>query len=483
MVNCAGETTLMNTANPEGVIARVPHALQNAVQDREARLPFRVKFGFGVGDFALNLYWQATTLYLLYYYTDVAGLSPVVAGWIFAGAMLWDAFCDPIAGYIANRTRSRWGRYRPYLLFGCVPLALSFVAMFVPAYVGGAGMLALVLGTHVVFRTTYTVLSMPYNALMATLTHSSQEWGGLAAYRMICASSAALLVALSTLKLVAIFGQGNEQRGFLMAMAVYAAISIPVFGFTFFSTQEREMPDAHGITLREAWAVIVRNRAFLLVAGMTVALAAAGTFLSKTLPYVLKYGLHREDLIGAALGMFTMQAFIAIPFWAWVMRRSSKRTVALCGGGLGMFGYAVLGGVGVQDVALLFGLLGLLGFAGAASVLAVWAMVPDTVEYGEWHTGGRGEGVIFGAFSFAQKGALAIAVAGIGHLLGAMGFVANQPQSQAAIDGMQTMLWLAPMALQGMGLLFAFFYPLSPQAYQHMLAVLRQRRAGQSVPR
>lgn len=93
-------------------------------------------------------------------------------------------------------------------------------------------------------------------------------------------------------------------------------------------------------------------------------------------------------MIGAALGMFTMQAFIAIPFWAWVMRHSSKRTVALCGGGLGMFGYAVLGGVGVQDVALLFGLLGVLGFAGAASVLAVWAMVPDTVEYGEWHTGG-----------------------------------------------------------------------------------------------
>ncbi|WP_370681928.1 MFS transporter [Comamonas sp. GB3 AK4-5] len=468
----------MNTVNPDLAIAQAPPATQATVQEGSGRLPFRVRFGFGVGDFAFNLYWQATTLYLLYYYTDVAGLSPVVAGWMFGAAMLWDAFCDPVAGYIANRTSSRWGRYRPYLLFGCVPLALSFVAMFVPAYAGGANLLAWVLGTHVLFRTTYTALSMPYNALMATLTHNSQERGSLAAYRMVCASSAALLVALSTLKLVQLFGQGDERLGFLLVMALYALISIPVFLFTFFSTRESARPDTHGITVREALSVVLCNRAFLLVCGMTVALAAASAFLSKTLPYVLKYGLHREDLIGPALGIAAVQAFISIPFWAWVMRRRSKRLVALCGGGIGMLGYAVLGWVGIQDVALLLGLLGLLGFAGSASVLAVWAMVPDTVEYGEWRTGVQGEGTIFGVFSFAQKAALAIAVAGIGHLLGAVGFVANQPQSQVATDGIQTMLWLAPMVLQSMGVLCAFFYPISPSAHQHMLGALRQRRKG-----
>ncbi|KAF7962878.1 hypothetical protein AWV80_16250 [Cupriavidus sp. UYMU48A] len=140
----------MTAANPDSAIAQAPLALPGAARDGGARLPLRTKFGFGVGDFAFNLYWQATTLYLLYYYTDVVGLSPVAAGWIFGGAMLWDALCDPVAGYIANRTRSRWGRYRPYLLFGCVPLALSFVAMFLPNAARGASLLAFVLDTHVV---------------------------------------------------------------------------------------------------------------------------------------------------------------------------------------------------------------------------------------------------------------------------------------------------------------------------------------------
>ncbi|SOY67111.1 MFS transporter [Cupriavidus taiwanensis] len=472
----------MTAANPDSVMAQAPLVPPVAAQTGGGRLPLRTKLGFGIGDLAFNLYWQATTLYLLYYYTDVVGLSPVTAGWIFGGAMLWDALCDPVAGYVANRTRSRWGRYRPYLLFGCVPLALSFVAMFIPTSAQGASLVAFVLGTHVVFRTTYTVLSMPYNSLMATLTNNSQERGSLAAYRMICASSAGMLVALATLKLVHVFGQADERQGFLVAMALYAAISLPVFLFTFFSTKERIQPDVHGITVREALAVVVRNRAFLLICGMTVALTAAGTFLSKTLPYVLKYGLHREDLIGPALGTVAVQVFIAIPFWAWVMRRTSKRLVALSGGCIGMLGYAALGWTGATGIGVLFGVLGLIGFASAASLLATWAMIPDTVEYGEWRTGVRGEGTIFGVFSFAQKGALAIAVGGVGHLLGAVGFVANQPQSQAATDGIRAMLWLAPIALLGIAMLLAFFYPISPSAHQHMLGELRLRRAASGMP-
>lgn len=452
------------------------------VQDRDGRLALRTKFGFGIGDFAFNLYWQATTLYLLYYYTDVVGLSPVTAGWIFGGAMLWDAFCDPVAGYVANRTRTRWGRYRPYLLFGCVPLAISFVAMFLPTGATGIGLLAFVLCTHVLFRTTYTVLSMPYNALMATLTNDSRERGSLAAYRMICASTAGLIVALSTLKLVHIFSPTDEKHGFLVVMSVYAVASLPVFLFTFFSTEERARPDAHMLSARDAMAVVLRNRAFLLICGMTIALSAAGTFLSKTLPYVLKYALHREDLIGPAMGVVALQVFIAIPFWAWVMRRTSKRLVALCGGSLGIFAYAFLGWLGTPGVNVFLLLLGVIGFASAATLLATWAMIPDTVEYGEWRTGIRGEGTIFGVVAFAQKGALAIAVGGVGHLLGAVGFIANQPQTQPAIDGMWAMLWQGPMALLGIGMLFAFCYPVSLGTHAQILSDLRLRRAASGSP-
>ncbi|MCY0854095.1 MFS transporter [Cupriavidus sp. D39] len=468
----------MTAANLDAVGSQTASAPSALIQEQDGRLPLRTKIGFGIGDFAFNLYWQATTMYLLYYYTDVVGLSPATAGWIFGGAMLWDALCDPVAGYIANRTRTRWGRYRPYLLFGCVPLAASFVAMFFPTGAMGTGLLAFVMGTHMLFRTTYTVLSMPYNALMATLTNDSRERGSLAAYRMVCASTAGLVVALSTLKLVHIFGPADEKQGFLVVMTLYAVVSLPVFLLTFFSTRERVQPDAHAPSVRDALAVVLRNRAFLLVCGMGVALSAAGTFLSKTLPYVLKYALHREDLIGLALGVVALQVFIAIPFWAWVMRRTSKRLVALTGGCLGIGTYALLGGLGTPSVSVFLLLLGVIGFASAATLLAMWAMIPDTVEYGEWRTGIRGEGTIFGVIAFAQKGALAIAVGGVGHSLGAVGFIANQAQAQAAIDGMWAMLWQGPMVLLAIGVLFAFFYPISPGAHRGILSDLRQRRTA-----
>lgn len=455
--------------------AALPASLAPA-QERTENLPFRTKFGFGVGDFAFNLYWETTTLYLLYYYTDVLGLSPIIAGWIFGGAMLWDAFCDPVAGYIANRTRSRWGRYRPYLLFGCIPLAISFVTMFIPTSAQGASLVALVLGSHMLFRSSYTVLSMPYNALMATLTDDSRERGSLAAYRMLCAKAAGLFVALSTLELVHVFSPADEKHGFLMVMILYAVLSLPVFLFTFFATKERTQPDAHTISVRDALAVVLHNRALLLVCGMACALSATGTFLSKTLPYVMKYALLREDLIGLAVGIVTLQAFITIPFWAWVMRRTSKRLVALSGGLLGICTYAVLGWLGTPSITALLFLLAIIGFASAATMLAMWAMIPDSVEYGEWRTGVRGEGTIFGVFAFTLKSSLAIAVGGVGHLLDAVGFIANQPQTPAAISGIWAMLWQGPITLLCIAMLFAFFYPVSPAAHAQIRGALRQRQ-------
>jgi len=456
-----------------------PGALAAAqVQARGGVLSLRQKIGFGIGDFAFNLYWQATTLYLLYYYTDVQGLSPVTAGWVFGGAMLWDAVCDPIAGYIANRTRTRWGRYRPYLLFGCIPLALSFTAMFIPNDLQGASLLAFVIATHTLFRTIYTVLSMPYNSLMAMLTDDSRERGSLAAYRMISATTAGVVVALATLKLVHVFGGADAKKGFLLVTLLYATLSVPVFLLTFLSTKERAVPDTHSLTLREAVMVVTRNRAFMLVFGITIAQMASTTFLSKTLPYVFKYGVDREDLIGTALGLIALQAFIAIPFWAWVMRRTSKRTVSLAGACIAILSFCLLGAMGMPSVAALLTLLAFVGFANAAASLSLWAMIPDTVEYGEWATGVRGEGVIFGVVSFAHKAALAVAVGAVGHLLDAIGFVANHVQGQRTIEGLWSMLWKGPLLFSAVAAVLAFLYPISAEVHERIVTSLRQRRSS-----
>lgn len=442
------------------------------------RLPFVRKIGFGVGDFAFNLYWQSTTLYLLYYYTDVVGLSPGIAGAIFGGAMLWDAVFDPVMGFIANHTRTRWGRYRPYLLFGCVPLAVSFVSMFVPNELRGVAQLAFVVSTHALFRTTYTVLSMPYNSLMATLTVDSRERGSLAAYRMLFAATAGVLVALSTLRLVQVFGGGDAKTGFLLVNLLYAAVAVCVFLVTFLATEEAVAPDRHGVTIREAFLVIVKNRAFVIVFGFAILQMTSSTVVSKTLPYVLKYGMHREDLIGWALGAIAIQVFVSIPFWAWVMRRTSKRRVALIGACVTAGCYSVLGATGLPGLGVLLAFLVAIGFGNAAMLLAQWAMIPDTVEYGEWRTGIRGEGVIFGVVALAQKAALALAVGAVGQILEAIGFVANQAQTPRTLDGLWATLWKGPLIFTAMAIVLALLYPVSSDVHERILGILRRRRSG-----
>lgn len=446
------------------------------------RLSVGQKLGFGVGDFAFGFFWQVTQLYLLFYYTDVLGLPPSVAGWVFGAAMLWDAVSDPAMGFIANRTRTRWGRYRPYILFGCIPLAVSFTAMFLPTGLEGAALVMFALATHCIFRTLYTVMSMPYSSLMATLTSDSAERGSLAAYRMAFATGAGLVIAFATLKLVQMFGQGDQQKGFLLVAALYGLLSIPLFLITFATTRETVGGRADPtFTLRAAFGMIVRNHAFLLVCGFTIAHYASVTLIAKTLPYIFKYALGREDLIGTALASLAALVFLCIPCWAWIMRRTSKRTVALAGMAVGTISYSALALTHASSLPLLLIILAGVGIANSAGYLSFWSMMPDTVEYGEWRSDVRGEGVIFGVVSFIQKAGLAGAVAVLGMLLEAAGYVANRPQAAPTLENLYRIASLGPLALVLIAAALIYFYPLSPAAHRSILTELEARREARRL--
>lgn len=204
-------------------------------------LSFGRKVGYGAGDFGFNLFFSTASLYLLYYYTDVLGLPPATAGWIFAVALIWDAVFDPVMGYLASRTRTRWGRYRPYILFGAVPLAASWILIFVPTGLTGTALLLAALAFHVLFRTLYAVVSMPYLALTAVITSDSADRGVLAGVRMAFAATCGLFAAFSTLKFVSAFGGG--QRGFLWTAVLFGALAALIFAVVFASTRERVESD------------------------------------------------------------------------------------------------------------------------------------------------------------------------------------------------------------------------------------------------
>lgn len=168
---------------------------------------------YGGGDLGFNLYWTTVSLYILYYYTDVLGISASAAGLIFLASMLWDAFTDPIMGVIAQRTQTRWGSYRPYIAAGAVPLCLSMMLLFFDPGFKGAALIAYCLAVQVLFRTAYTVANIPYSALASSMTHSSRIRNVLSAWRISLATIGSAFVGYSTLKWVPVLGHGNVSRG------------------------------------------------------------------------------------------------------------------------------------------------------------------------------------------------------------------------------------------------------------------------------
>ncbi len=434
------------------------------------------RIGYGIGDAGFNLFFTTASLYLLFFYTEAMGLPPATAGWVFAAALVWDAVTDPVMGYLASRTRSRWGRYRPWILFGTVPLAASWVLMFVPTGLEGAALTLFALATHMLFRTLYTIVSMPYLSLSAAMTRDSGERGLLAFVRMLSATAMGLLIAFFTLQLVGTLGGGDARTGWLRVGVLYGALATAFLYVVFASTREVAADDGPLPTVRDMARMLRANRAFWVVAGWLLLGSAASTMFGKTLPYWFKYRLGAEASVGPALASITATAMLSIPLWTLVMRRTSKRTVTVLGGLVGLCGYA---GFAVSSGALapaLYASLMVMGLGAGATYLAFWSMVPDTVELGEFRSGVRAEGMVFGIISFVQKAALGVSVGVLGELLAAIGYVANRPQAPETLEAMGRLMLWGPAACGIAGLLLISRYPLDAKLHGRLVAALARRR-------
>lgn len=439
-------------------------------------LPIARRLGYGVGDFGFNLFFTTASLYLLFYYTDVLGLSPSTAGWVFAGALIWDAIFDPVMGYVANRTRTRWGRYRPYLLFGGIPLAASWALIFLPVKLEGAALVLFAASAHIVFRTLYAVVSMPYLALSATMTGDSHERGVLASIRMVAATMCGLFAAFSTLKLVEFFGGGSD--GFFWTAVIYGILAAVIFTIVFASTREiAAAPDEVAPSFSDMIVMLRRNRAFWIVCAAMLAGAFGGTLFSKTLPYYFKYAVERPDLIGPALTALTAAIAISMPVWTAVMRRTSKRIMWLSGAIFSILGYTLLW-FSASDAASMFLPIAIIGFGAGATYLGFWSMMPDTVEFGEWTSGIRSEGAVFGFVSLIQKAALGLAAALLGEVLSAIGYRANASQTPETLEMMRFVMIVSAGSLAVTAAVAISFYPIDRTMHARLqkAILIRKRR-------
>ena len=418
-----------------------------ATAEPAARLGWARITAFGAGDFACNLYWQSISLYLLFYYTDAVGLSAATAGLIYMVASIWDGLIDPVIGAAADRTRTRWGGYRPYILFGAVPLALAFGLLYYRPPLEGTALVAFVLVAHLLFRSLYAAVNVPYAALTARITQDARERATVSGARMLFSTSAAVVVALATQPIArAVTGHTDGARGFFVAACCFAVIATLVLPVVFATTREQVPASAPPLGASRAyWRSVLGNRAFwtlILAGGFMITCMTA---LGKSVLYYFKYYLHDEAGARAALAMSSASGLAIVPFWMLVARRVSKREIwlascAIYAAGLIVFALIDLRAAWQMNVFLVYMQVGTLGLA-----FSYWGILPDTVEYGEWKTGVRAEAFIFGLALLFQKVALGFGAGLFGLALERIGYRPNQVQSPETLHGLKLIMVGLPL--------------------------------------
>ena len=276
------------------------------------------RLGYAIGIYGVFLAWMTVALYLLYFYTDVMGLSLAHAGLIFLIASMWDAVTDPLMGWLIERGRSRWGKYRPYLLFAAVPFAASFAALYYVPDLEGNMLFVWALVLHIVFRTCYTAVYIPYTSLIARLSDNADERASIAGVKSVFISLAALSVSFLGLPAVSYLGGADEARGFLRFALVCACLAIVALWLCFLFTKERNtsaMASPPIVKPAEMLKVLVDNRAFLLIFIGVILFTGCYTILNKTIVYVFKYDLGDRDAARWALSAIALAGVLSPAIW------------------------------------------------------------------------------------------------------------------------------------------------------------------------
>ena len=444
------------------------------------KLNLKTRLGYGVGDIAICLYWSGVGLFLLYFYTDVVGISPSLAGLIYGIGMFWDAVTDPFMGYMAERTRTKWGVYRPYLLFGNIPLALSFILLFwVPPLEGGA-LFFFLLFANLLHRTCFTLVSVPFSSLTPRITSDSQERTNLTGFRMLGAQTGTNLMALLAFPIIFWVGGEDESLGFVVLATIAGLTALGIHAITFLTVKEPSNDqgiERVGGSLSEAAKAIGKNGPFWLVFSATLIVGITTIFFGNNLIYYTKYALNLHEHQGTILFTSGIVAFLSIPIWWLISNNIGKKLTWLISSSITLIALLVFYLYEIDTLSELLFLVAFIGFGSGAGGILFWSMLPDTIEYGEVHTGVRSESSLYGFMTFAQKGSIAFAIIILGLVLDFIGFQANEVQSDTTISNMKAIMTLIPSIGVALSLVIIYFYPIDAKMHKDLL---RQLKEGQS---
>lgn len=409
----------------------------------------REYLGYAVGDTASCLFFQTFSTFLLIFYTDTFGLAPAVVSGMFLVTRIWDAITDPIMGMIADRTETRHGKFRPWILWGIVPFVASGVLVFVTPDFSTQGKTIYAYVTYSVVMMAYTMVNVPYGALLGVISAKSEERTLLASCRFAGAFVGNLVVLGALLYLVRWLGGGDDRLGYPLAMTVLALMAGALFYFTFTSTTERIRPPPTSGAIGRDLGDLLRNRPWIVLSLASLVTLVSLSVRNGAMLYYFKYFLRDETAAPPFLttgAVFSMAGTMLTPA---IVRRlgGDKRLAFVVLTVLSAAALAPLYFIGPGQWTLLYGCHIAFSVPSAAMFPLIWSMYADTADHGERLFGRRATGLVFSAATFAQKMGWAAGSALAGYLLARAGFVANAAQSGETLAAIRHMMSTLPAAL------------------------------------
>jgi sugar (glycoside-pentoside-hexuronide) transporter len=442
-----------------------------------SRITVKEKVGYAFGDAAANFVFQTMLVFQLAFYTDTFGITAAAAGTLFLVVRVWDAVFDPVMGVVADRTNTRWGKFRPWVLWTAVPFGVvAFLAFTTPPF-GPQGKLLYAYVTYIALMMVYSANNLPYSALSGVITGNLTERTSLSSYRFVFAMSAAFMIQGLALPMVKYFGQGDSAKGYQITMGIFSALAVVFFVITFLTTKERVHADpAQKSSIKQDFADLGRNRPWLAVFALTIFVFITLAMRGGVMVYYFKYFVQREDLFSVFNVCGLAATIIGVVGSTPLAKRFGKRDVFI----VGLAGTIVFTAAFVlvprTAIFAMFAIEMLRQFAYGFTIPLLWAMMADVADYSEWKNRRRATAIVFSGIVFALKAGLGFGGAIGGWLLSVYGYVPNVAQTEHALQGIRYTASIYPAVTFLVGLVCLFFYRIDKDLEIRITDELGERR-------
>jgi len=442
------------------------------------KISLKEKLAYGIGPFGQNFIYNLMASFLLFFYTDVFGITAAAAGTLLLVARVWDAVNDPMMGMIADRTKSKWGKFRPYLLFTPLLFLPFAVATFtVPSFTKYSSKLVWAYVTYIGFGMLYTASDVPFWALSSVITTDSVERNSLVAYPRFFATVAVAIATVVTQPLIKILGNGDQAKGFQLTALIYSILTIICFLICFFYVKER-VPSNTKIktTFSGSLKALTKNKPLMLVFISGFFLGIATTSKLSALLYLAKYNLNNEGLYTLIAGLNIPFILIGILLVSPLSKKIGKIKTYILFNAIFAVGSYLFYFTGWNNltVLLIFNCFSSIGMS--APLVIQTSMIADTIEYSEYNIGSRNEGIIFSTQTFMAKITSALSTILIAAMLTAFNYKANQVQTMQTLQGIQTMTALIPAIATTLTIIPMLFYKLDEKEHERLVGLIEKQK-------